>query len=50
MRPLRTSSWASRNSLLERRWLPVWKTWSCLRTASTMALASRIVSGTGFSQ
>lgn len=49
MRPLRTYSIALRNSLLDRCWLPVWKTTLCLRTASMQALASLMVSVSGFS-
>ena len=50
IRPLRTISQAKRKLLLERCWLPVWKTRPRRRTAVTMALASRMVSDSGFSQ
>ena len=49
-RPQRTYSAAVRNSLSDRCWLPVWKTFSSLRVASISAYASWIVSVSGFSQ
>ena len=50
MRPLRTSSQASRKRGSERCWLPTWKTVFLSRAILTRALPSSMVSVSGFSQ
>jgi hypothetical protein len=50
MTPLRTSSQATRNSLLERCWEPVWRILLLLRVASMSVSASWMLCVSGFSQ